>query len=137
MKILIFGLPGAGKSTLAKTLAEKLNAIWINADQVRTKYDDWDFSTEGRIRQVHRMCHLSHGVEMAGKIAIVDFVCPFNNTRELIEADFTIWMDTIESGRFDDTNKVFEKPKKDAIDLIVTDWDDIDIDYIVKKVKKL
>ena len=48
------GLPGSGKSTFAEPLAKSLFGIWINADQVREKYDDWDFSTEGRIRQSQR-----------------------------------------------------------------------------------
>ena len=57
MKILVMGLPGSGKSTFAEPLAKSLFGIWINADQVREKYDDWDFSTEGRIRQSQRMKH--------------------------------------------------------------------------------
>ena len=70
MKILIFGLPGSGKTTLAKPFAELIGGIHINADVVRTSYDDWDFSPEGRIRQAQRMRHLADGVVMAGKIAV-------------------------------------------------------------------
>ena len=51
MKILVMGLPGSGKSTFAEPLAKSLFGTWINADQVREKYDDWDFSIEGRVRQ--------------------------------------------------------------------------------------
>jgi adenylylsulfate kinase len=76
MKILICGLPGSGKSTLAEPFAELIGAVWINADAVRERYNDWDFSPEGRIRQAQRMKHLSDGVVMAGKIAVADFVCP-------------------------------------------------------------
>ena len=74
MKILICGLPGSGKTTLAEPLAELLGAVWINADQVRKKYDDWDFTPEGRIRQAQRMRHLSDGAVMAGKVVVTDFV---------------------------------------------------------------
>ena len=49
MKILIFGLPGSGKTTLAKPFAELIGGLHLNADEVRTRYDDWDFSLEGRI----------------------------------------------------------------------------------------
>jgi adenylylsulfate kinase len=35
-KILIMGLPGAGKTTLATALAPLLNAVVFNADAVRT-----------------------------------------------------------------------------------------------------
>jgi len=110
MKILICGLPGSGKSTLAEPFAELIGAVWINADQVREKYDDWDFSPAGRIRQAQRMKHLSDGVVMAGKIAVADFVCPTEAARAEFNADYTVWMDTIEEGRFEDTNKMFEKP---------------------------
>ncbi len=74
MKILIFGLPGSGKSTLAEPFAKFIDGIWINADLVRKKYKDWDFSPEGRMRQANRMRLLSDGVVTAGKIAVADFV---------------------------------------------------------------
>ena len=51
MKILIMGLPGSGKTSLAKLLAPMFNAVWLNADEVRKESDDWDFSLEGRKRQ--------------------------------------------------------------------------------------
>ena len=47
-KILIMGLPGAGKTTLAGELIKKINAKWLNADKVRREANDWDFSIEGR-----------------------------------------------------------------------------------------
>ena len=41
--ILIMGLPGSGKTTLANELAPLLDAKRLNADEVR-KENDWDFS---------------------------------------------------------------------------------------------
>lgn len=122
MKILIFGLPGSGKSTLAEPLAKLLGGVWINADKVREHYDDWDFTTEGRMRQAQRMKHLSDGVVLAGKIAIADFVCPTEQARKEFDPDYTVWMDTIKEGRFEDTNKIFENPP--SCDYHVSGWFD-------------
>jgi adenylylsulfate kinase len=120
MKILICGLPGAGKSTLAEPFAKLIGGIWINADQVREEYDDWDFTPEGRMRQAQRMRFLSDGVVRAGKIAVTDFVCPTEAARRAFDPDFTVWMDTIKEGRFEDTNKMFEPPVK--CDYHVSGW---------------
>ena len=124
MKLLIFGLPGSGKSTLAEPLAKKLDGVWLNADQVRKKYNDWDFTIEGRMRQALRMKHLSEGIVMAGKVAVVDFICPTKEARQLFEPDYTVWVDTIRSGRYDDTNKIFEKPEINTINYHVAKWFD-------------
>tara|TARA_A100001011_G_scaffold364668_1_gene415627 strand:+ start:3561 stop:4346 length:786 start_codon:yes stop_codon:yes gene_type:complete len=111
-KILIMGLPGAGKTTLASKLVPLLNAVWLNADEVRKKYNDWDFSDEGRIRQANRMKTLAEEGIKNGKFVVADFVCPTEKTRSDFKPDFLIWVDTIKKGRFEDTNKMFEEPKK-------------------------
>lgn len=111
MKILICGLPGSGKTTLARSLAPKLNAVRVNADKVREKYNDWSFDREARSRQALRMKYLCDGVNMAQRPAIADFVCPTEETRAIFDADFVIWMDTIEEGRYADTNAMFEPLK--------------------------
>lgn len=141
MKILIFGHSGSGKSTLAKPLSELINGVWLNADVVRTKYNDWDFSNLGRLNQAHRMLYLADGVEAAGKIAIVDFIAPTVLSREIIAPDYTVFMDTIKESRYQDTNALFEKPNSSDINYHVKKWfDDTHLqllevvkDYMVNK----
>jgi hypothetical protein len=130
-RILIMGLPGSGKTYLAEALkkyleqhgtrldmsaletlpVDGLNATvtWFNADDVRRKYNDWDFSKEGRIRQSLRMLEFALGSNT--DYVICDFVAPIPEMRNNFKADWTIWMDTIEEGRFDDTNKMFVPPE--------------------------
>ena len=96
------------------------------------KYDDWDFSPEGRIRQAQRMRNLADGVEMAGKIAVADFVCPTEKARKEFAPDYTVWMNTIKEGRFADTNKVFQKPT--FANLVIDNWD-YDVDELVKLIQ--
>jgi adenylylsulfate kinase len=112
MKILIMGLPGSGKTTLAKLLVPMFNAVWLNADEVRKKADDWDFSEEGRKRQSLRMWSFAEEAVDANRTVVADFICPTEATRKEFDADYTVWVDTIKEGRFEDTNKVFQEPEK-------------------------
>lgn len=111
-KILIMGLPGAGKTTLANKLADLMKAKLLNADITRKKFNDWDFSEEGRLRQAKRMHDLAQELINQGYIVIADFICPTINARKIFNPDFIIWVDTINKGRFDDTNRMFEVPEK-------------------------
>ena len=111
-KILIMGLPGSGKTTLAAKLVPLLNAKWLNNDKVRKAANDWDFSMEGRIRQAKRMGDFAEKYKQEGHYVVSDYICPTPKTRKLFNADFVVWVDTIKKGRFQDTNKIFKKPKK-------------------------
>ena len=106
------GLPGSGKTTLAKELAPLLDAKRLNADEVRKEANDWDFSAEGRIRQSKRMSDLAKKLKKDESYVVADFICPTKEARSLFPADYIIWVDTIKEGRFDDTNKMFVKPEK-------------------------
>ena len=121
-KILILGLPGAGKTTLSQVLAPRLNAVHFNADAVRANINkDLGFSEADRIEQARRMGWLCDRVVEAGGYAIADFVCPTHRTRAAFNPAgdaFVIWIDRIEAGRFEDTNRMFEAPER--FDLRVT-----------------
>ena len=110
--ILVMGLPGAGKTTLANELAPLLKAKRVNADEIRKAADDWDFSEEGRIRQSKRMAEIAIKLKNEGNYVIADYICPTPEARNLFPADIIIWVDTIKEGRFDDTNQMFVKPEK-------------------------
>jgi cytidyltransferase-like protein len=110
-KILIMGLPGAGKTTLATALAPLVNAVTFNADAVRANLSqDLGFSHEDRIEHARRMGWMCDRVVEAGGTAIADFICPTEETRAAFGPAFTIWVDRIRAGRFDDTNRLFAAP---------------------------
>ncbi len=110
--ILVMGLPGAGKTTLANELAKLIKAKRLNADEIRKAANDWDFSEEGRTRQAKRMSDEALKLKSEGNNVIADFICPTPEARELFPADYIVWVDTIKEGRFDDTNQMFVKPEK-------------------------
>jgi adenylylsulfate kinase len=126
MKILIMGLPGSGKTTLAKKLFEEISKAgpteWVNADELRKETNDWDFSDKGRLRQATRMRILSDKATEQGFNIICDFVCPTKETRAIFDADMIIWMDTIHRSEYKDTNQIFEKPTDDEYNIRIDEF---------------
>ena len=129
------GLPGSGKTTLAKELSPLLNAKRLNADEVRKKANDWDFSEEGRKRQATRMANFALDLKKDGSYVVADFICPTPAARSLFPADYTIWVDTIKKGRFDDTNQMFVKPKTFDYHVTTQDAKNWALE-IIKEIKK-
>ena len=113
-KILVMGLPGSGKTTLASKLVPLLKAKWVNNDEVRKAANDWDFSEEGRIRQAKRVAAIAEKFKKEGNYnyLVADYICPTPQTRKLFNPDYIVWINTIKEGRFEDTNKMFVKPEK-------------------------
>jgi adenylylsulfate kinase len=140
IKILIMGLPGAGKTTLAEALRNLIQdnnktAEWFNADLVRQAYDDWDFSVNGRIRQSVRMRESAD--KMTSDYVICDFVCPLPVMRDNFAADFVVWIDTISECRYLDTNQMFVAPEKYNLRVIEQDaekWAKIIYEQISHKI---
>jgi adenylylsulfate kinase len=110
-KVLIMGLPGAGKTTLAAALVPRLNAVHFNADAVRENINkDLGFTHEDRVEHARRMGWLCDRVVDAGTYALADFICPTEKTRAAFGDAFVVWLDRIKASRFPDTDAMFEAP---------------------------
>ena len=125
------GLSGSGKTSLAKVLTPMFNAVWLNADKIREEVNDWDFSEQGRIKQSIRMKIQALKAKSENRNVIADFICPTEQTRKEFNADYTIWVDTIKKGKYEDTNKIFETPSK--YDFKVTHKDADMWAYLIKQ----
>jgi adenylylsulfate kinase len=133
MKILIMGLPGSGKTYLAERLQKHLDCAWFNADELRRMANDWEFSEEGRIRQARRMMNLADYEKALGATVLCDFVCPTALHRHIFDADFTIWMNTVPSSQYEDTNNLFEPPS--YADIVIEKFlNDKEIALVVNKI---
>ena len=164
MKILVCGLPGSGKTWLSERLVKHIdNCAWYNADFVRKYANDWDFELTGRMRQANRMKTFADFEKSNGRWVVCDFVAPTEKSRTAFGADFLIWIDTINQGRvvsskldqlneitnlpfdastlstskiFDDTTKMFEKPKN-ADAHIQSFLNDEEIKKLAEKIKNV
>ena len=140
-KILIMGLPGSGKTTLAKMIAGKMKqqgkpVVHFNADEVRENINkDLGFSVQDRIENARRFSWLADTVVKGNAYCICDFVCPIPETREAFSPDVTIFVNTIETSRFADTNKMFIKPSEISV-IEITSWfneSSEDLDLLISK----
>lgn len=124
IKILICGLPESGKTTLADEIKKNLElngktVSRFNADEIRKYNGDWDFSVEGRIRQAERLKRLCD--EVTTDFCVVDFIAALEKQHEIFKADMTIWLDTVKSCQYSDTNEIFTPPKRHTVRIIQKD----------------
>lgn len=131
MIIQIIGLPGSGKTTLAKALKERTNAIHLNADEVRSTINsDLSFSISNRVEHARRLGEMARLLSRQGQIVIVDFVCPTEQTRIAFgKPDALVWMNTISEGRYADTNNLWEDPLD--YNLLINEFSDSSVDRVI------
>lgn len=92
MILWITGNMGAGKTTLALPLAERMGAVLLDGDLVRAAVRDWDMTEEGRRRQVDRVASLAFMLSEQGFPVVVSVIAPYlDQRRELSEAGVVFW----------------------------------------------
>jgi hypothetical protein len=137
-KILVMGLPGAGKTTLSKALVERLNAVHFNADEIRAEINrDLGFSVEDRIEQARRMGWLCDQIVKTGGFTIADFICPTPQTRAAFGEAFVVWVDRIEKGRYEDTNRLFVPPNRFDVRVTAEGTPEYWADVIARKIQPI
>ena len=129
------GLSGSGKTFLSKLLQKELSCAWYNADNIREMANDWDFSDQGRMRQSKRMRALADFEKENERFVICDFICPTKKAREIFDADYCIWMNTIKESNYKDTDNIFEEPKK--YNLMISAWNEYSPSQIAKLIKNV
>lgn len=105
MKILICGPEGSGKTTLAKPLAELINAVYINKDSYQKELRGY-----------------VDGIVSTGKSVVIDKRCNTNKAVQYLDPNYIVWLDTVEiktekpsnvnyhiAEWFDDTHKQLSK----------------------------
>jgi adenylylsulfate kinase-like enzyme len=121
--IVIRGLPGIGKTTLANAVAASLQAygvasFQINADAVRGSVSkDLGFSLEHRVENARRIGALSFLASQNGYVPVIDFVMPNKMTFDEFATacgttHFHLWSLNPSSefrSRYPDTVNMFER----------------------------
>jgi bifunctional enzyme CysN/CysC len=122
------GLSGAGKSTVANLVEEKLHALgahsyMLDGDNVRHGLNrDLGFTDADRVENIRRMAEVARLMVDAGLIVLVSAISPFRNerqlARDLMTADefFEIFVDTpLETCQSRDPKGLYRKAREGKI----------------------
>jgi len=82
MIVWFYGQPGAGKTTLANTLKNCIDAVHIDGDDIRALFDNKDYSKEGRIKNLTLANNIVRFLDSKGFNVIASFVSPYQEIRD-------------------------------------------------------
>ena len=129
VKVLIMGLSGAGKTATAVKLQDHLaksgfTSVHVNSDRVREATENWCFDDAGRIAASKWMVKTADQILDESKIDVVvyDMIACLQEQRDILEADITLFMDTVKSSEYADTDADFERPSNCGV---VTSFDQL------------
>ena len=101
----IIGANGAGKSTFLKTISGQIPSI-----SGEIQIDGMNINGIANDELPKIISFVSPKMTDVDYV-ICDFVAPLVEMRNNFKADWTIWVDTIKEGRYEDTNKAFVPPE--------------------------
>lgn len=129
--LVVSGLPGSGKTTIASNLAHRIRCVHLNADEVRrTVNAHLGFTKKDRMLQAQAFGNMSRWIADADNKVVVDFVCPDFDTRlaflDMVgqHRHFVSWVEVTRPGivsRYADTRAMYESlhdyPNRDLLHL--------------------
>jgi len=123
MIIVIFGQPGAGKTTLAKKFIGE-GFHHIDGDHLRDIFKNKDYSREGRIKNLKTASDIARYLSFTDKNVVLSLVYPYEESRKYLDSltREVKWIYLIcedDRGREEFKVKDFELPHMDNVDLII------------------
>ena len=127
MKVVVFGLPGSGRSTLARELGRALDAVVLDEDRLfETLNSDLDRSPQGYTESARRIGWAASAVLDSGVNCVCDMMLPTQTSRDSFRISkrevYAIWMDTIDSSKDANANAMWESLKPVHCNLHISNW---------------